>query len=166
MVNTCRDNVGSTNNTVAPSEGTLDIAVSGQSGRRVLTENIDTRDGNLRRSRVNSDSNRSRSLSRNTTVNADSFGCKCIVASLIEINRDSVLVLTRNLNTILIPDVTGNLRINRSREGDLLSLTNGIGTGRHIEDSRKLMNDNRNLARERARTIRGVDSSNNMISSR
>ena len=166
IVRTGRNRNGVLVGTVAPSPGAFHIAVGGQRGGAVLTKDIHTSDGNSRRSRIHSHSDRSRSLGGNATVNADSLSSEGVVTILVEVHSNRILVLTRNLNTVLVPNVGSHFRINRGSECDLLTFADGVGAGRHSEGGRQLVHDDGNLTRDRARTVRGADSSNHMISRR
>ena len=169
IVDTSRDNGGLANSTVAPSEGTRNIGVSMQCGGIVQTEDVVARNGNRARGRIHRDSHRSRSLGGDTTLNADSLSGEGVITSFIEVDGKDILVLTRNLNTVLIPDITGNLRINRSSESNLLTLADGIDISRNIEGGGQLVDDNGNLTLSSASTsstVRGGNYSRHMISSR
>ena len=152
--------------TSAPHEDTLNIAVSIQGGHILLADDVHTSDRDLRRSRSNSNRNRSRSLSGNTTLNADSLSSEGVVASLVEVNRNRILVLTRNFDTVLVPDVTSDLRINRSGEGDLVAFANQVSGSSNREFSRQLVNDDRNLTLSGTRTVGGLNRSDDMVSGR
>ena len=152
--------------TGAPHEDTRNIRLSSQHSAVVLTKDIDTSNRNLGRSRIDSNRNRSRSLGGDTTLNADSLSSEGVLASLIEVDGNHILVLTRNLDTILVPDVTGNLRINRSREGNLLTLANHVRRSSDLERSGQLVDDDRHLTLSGTRTVGRRNRSGHMISSR
>ena len=164
IVRTGRNVDGGSGVTRAPHEDTRNIRLSGQGGGGVFTEDIHTSDRNLTRSRGNRDGHRLRSLSGNTTLNADSLSGEGVLTSLVEVHSNSILVLTSDLDTILVPNVSGNLRIDRSGEGDLHTLANRVGRSNNVESSGQFVNDDRHFTLSGTRTVGGVNRSGHMIS--
>ena len=166
IVRTSRNIDGGSGVTGGPHKDTLNIRVSSQSGNGILTKDIHTSDRNLSRSRINRHSDRLRSLSGDTTLIADSLSSEGVGASFVEVDRNDILVLTRNFNTVLVPNVAGNLRINRSSEGNLVAFADQSGGRSNGERSRQLVNDDRNLAFSRTRTVGRRNRCSHMISGR
>ena len=164
-VNTSRNRVRSTNSTVAPCERTRHIGVSRQNCRVVLTNHIVTTDSNCGRSRSNRNRNRSRSHCRDTTFRIDSLGREVVDTIVIHINSQLALVLTRNLNTIQIPDITG-LCSRSSIHNSLIALTNSSRRRRDCQLARKFMNDNRDAVNSLASTASRSNRTGHHISGR
>ena len=86
------------------------------------------------------------------------------MTSLVEVHSNSILVLTSDLDTILVPNVSGNLRIDRSGEGDLHTLANRVGRSNNVKSSGQFVNDDRHFTLSGTRTVGGVNRSGHMIS--
>ena len=155
-----RDAVGV--RTVGPCPGASHVRVSGQNGGIVLANHIVASDGNSGRSRINRNGHRIGSDSGNTTLLVDSLSSDGVSTSLVEVDDQLSLVLTRNLNTVLVPDVTGSIA--RSVEDHLLSLANRGGVRSHNNLLRQLVHDDGNFTGSGTRTVGGVNSSSHMIS--
>ena len=161
-VNTGRNRNGALMRTGGPSPSTRYIRVSSQYSRIVLTNHIVTSDGNSGRSRINRHGHRLRGDSGNATLFIDSLRSEGVSTSLIEVDDQLSLVLTRNYNTILVPNVSGS--ITRSVEGDLLRLTNSSSARGHNNLLRQLVNDDGDDTFLVTSTIGRGNSSGNMIS--
>ena len=139
--------------------------MSRQNRTVIFTNHIVTRDRNCARSRSNSHSNRIRSLSRNTTLVVDTLHREVVNAVGREVHRQRCLVLTRNLNTILVPNVARQVG-DVSRQRVLLVLANRVSRRGDRQLSRQLGHDNRDAVNSLARTAGGVHRAGHHVSGR
>ena len=96
--------------------------------------------------------NRLGSECRDTTVLADCLGGDSVAANLVEVDRKGSLVLTRNLNTVLVPNVSIGIAV--SIESDLAAFANRIAVGQNRNLSRNRMNRDIDGTRHRATSVR------------
>ena len=143
--------------TSGPSPFTLNIRVSSQSSRVILTKSIDTTDRNCRRSRIDSDNTCHRGHLGDTTRSRQRNNNRIVVVRHVVVGGVNILTedsisSTRDQNTISVPSVDSLTRstvcIVSSSNSNLSTVTNSINMDTihsNIRDNRDRIDDDFNL---------------------
>ena len=143
-------NVINTGSTSAPAVGdTRQVGGehgSGDDGLVALTNHIVAVNLHQGRSRVNGDGSSGSGKVGNTTVSIHNCSVNRVGTGIEEVQSNSGKVLTRNFDTVEVPNImtTGNRRINL--DGSLVIFTNSKGSGLENRSSRFRINKNRNAS--------------------
>ena len=140
--------------------------ISIESGSTTVANLKVARDHNSIRSSADNNSDRIRSLSRDTTLIVDSLSSESVGAFGREVHRNHIHMLTNDLDTVLIPEISISRIVRSSREGDLFAFANGISRSVDRKLDRKRSHNDGDLTSSNTTSeiVRGSHSSSHMVS--